>query len=96
MPFIFFILPATDFEFKGFRINYLCENGVQSVSELESGVATAGFVSFCIWQMCIVCPPQTCGWLTFILCYLAALLSGHIVCRSLLISVLSGACRESI
>lgn len=48
VPFIFFIQPATDSEFKGFRINHLCGNGVQSISELESGVVTAGFVSFCI------------------------------------------------
>jgi len=39
------ILPC---EFKGFRINHLCGNGVQSISELESGVVTAGFVSFCV------------------------------------------------
>lgn len=48
MLFVFFVQLAMDSEFKGFRINHICGNGVQSISELESGVVTAGFVSFCI------------------------------------------------
>lgn len=48
MLFVCFVQLAMDSESKGFRINHLCGNSVQSFSELESGVVTAGFVSFCI------------------------------------------------
>lgn len=48
MLFVCFVQLSMDSEFKGFRINHLCGNGVQNISKLELGVVTAGFVSFCI------------------------------------------------